>query len=204
MKYSLKFFGPVLVVILLASLVGCGVMTREIDPDEKVIYDEGYHFSDKKAIVGYMTKSLLGKYPLLRATDRPVLIVYGIANRTNEHISTSAISDDLRQALLETGRVRFINETQRANIEQESRYQYGGNVSAETRIAKARQVGAKYMLSGTLRSMEKKEPRQMRLTKRTLMYYSLNLELTDIESGLIEWADSTEVIRESSKPFIGW
>ncbi len=36
------------------------------------------------------------------------------------------------------------------------------------------------------------------------MYYSLNMELTDLETGLIEWADSTEVIRESSRPFVGW
>jgi hypothetical protein len=200
----MKLFAKWLVLPLLLLTAGCGVMTREIDPNEKVIYDEGYHFSDKKAIVGYMTKSLLSKHPLVRSTDRPVLIVYGIANRTSEHISTSAITDDLRQALLESGRVRFVNETQRENIEREGSYQYGGSVSAETRIAKARQVGATFMLTGTLRSMEKKEPRQMRLTKRTLMYYSLNLELTDIESGLIEWADSTEVIRESTKPFIGW
>lgn len=189
---------------ILLLIAGCGVMTREIAPDEKVIYDEGYHFSDKKAIVAEMVTSLTRKHPLVMATDRPVLIVYGVANRTSEHISTSAITDDIRQALLESGRVRFVNETQRQNIATETSYQYGGSVAADTRILKARQVGAKYMLTGTLRSMEKKEPRQMRLTKRTLMYYSLNMELTDIETGLIEWADSTEVIRESTKPFIGW
>ena len=200
----MKIFAKWLVLPLLLLVAGCGVMTREVAPDEKVIYDEGYHFSDKKAIVANMVKSLISKHPLVRATDRPVLIVYGVANRTNEHISTSAITDDIRQALLESGRVRFVNETQRQNISVETSYQYGGSVAAETRIAKARQVGAKYMLTGTLRSMEKKEPRQMRLSKRTLMYYSLNMELTEIETGLIEWADSTEVIRESSKPFLGW
>ncbi|WP_321369885.1 penicillin-binding protein activator LpoB [uncultured Desulfuromusa sp.] len=185
-------------------VAGCSVTTREVGSDEKVIYDEGYHFSDKKAIVDDMVASLLSKYPLLRATDRPVLIVYGIANRTTEHISTSAMTDDIRQALLNSGRVRFVNKAQRSNIERETSYQYGGSVAAETRIQKARQVGAKYMLTGTLRSIEKKQPRQFRLKKKTLMYYSLNMELTDIQTGLIEWADSTEVIREASKPFIGW
>ena len=190
--------------LLIGAVAGCTVTTREVGSDEKVIYDEGYHFSDKKAIVEDMVTSLLSKYPLDRATDRPVLIVYGIANRTSEHISTSAITDDIRQVLLSSGKVRFVNETQRKNIEQETSYQYGGSVAAETRIQKARQVGARYMLTGTLRSIEKTQPHQFRLTKKTLMYYSLNMELTDIESGLIEWADSTEVIREASKPFIGW
>lgn len=192
--------------LLLAMLLaaGCTVTTREVAPDEQVIYDEGYHFSDKQAIVADMVESLLTKPPLLRATDRPVLIMYGIANRTSEHISTTAISDDIRMALLNSGRVRLVNETQRKNIEQETSYQYGGKVATETRIIKARQIGARYMLTGTLRSIEKKEPRQVRIKKRTLMYYSLNLELTDIQTGLIEWADRAEVIRESSKPFIGW
>ena len=66
------------------------------------------------------------------------------------------------------------------------------------------QVGAQYILSGTLRSIEKKEPRQWRLTKKTLMYYSLNLELTDIRTGLIAWSDAVELARESSVPIIGW
>ncbi len=206
MKSSLRLFLLLFAVSLLLLATGCTgrVTTREVSPDEKVIYDEGYHFSDKKTIVADMVKSLLTKYPLDRATDRPVLIVYGIANRTSEHISTSAITDDIRQALLQSGRVRFVNETQRENIQHETSYQYGGNVAAETRIARARQVGARYMLSGTLRSMEKDQPRQFRFKKKTLMYYSLNLELTDIQTGLIEWADSAEVIREASKPFIGW
>lgn len=193
-----------LVLPLLLLLAGCAVTTREVAPDEKVIYDHGYHFSDKKTIVAKMADSLLSKHPLVRSTDRPVLIVYGIANRTSEHISTSAITDDIRQALLESGRVRFVNETQRQNIARETSYQYGGSVAVETRIQKARQVGASYMLTGTLRSIKKDQPRQFRLTRKTLMYYSLNLELTDIQSGLIEWADSVEVIRESSSPFVGW
>jgi len=202
MKKSLLFWGGMALLLVLSA--GCTVSTRDVAADEKVIYDEGYHFSDKKMIVDDMTSSLLNKHPLVRAVDRPVLIVYGIANRTSEHISTSGISDDIRMALVNSGRVRMINESQRKNIEAETSYQYGGSVAAETRILKARQVGARYMLTGTLRSIKKDQPRQFRLTKRTLMYYSLNLELTDIQTGLIEWADSVEVIREASKPFIGW
>lgn len=194
----------ILFLILVLMATGCSVTTREVAPDEQVIYDEGYHFSDKKAIVKDMAESLLGKYPLNRATDRPVLIVYGIANRTNEHISTSAMTDDIRQELIQSGRVRFVNKVQRDNIADETSYQYGGNVAVETRIRKARQIGARYMLTGTLRSIEKNQPVQFRLKKKVLMYYSLNMELTDLETGIIEWADSTEVIREASKPFVGW
>lgn len=183
---------------------GCTVQTRTVDPDEKVLYDAGYTFSDKKMIVSSLVASLLAKPPLSTAMDKPILVVYTVSNQTSEHISTTAITDDIRQELLASGKVRFVNRIQRDNIEKESQYQYGGRVAPETRIALGRQSGARYMLTGTLRSMEKKQPTQVRIKKKFLQYYSLNLELTDLETSLIEWADSTEIIREASEPIIGW
>jgi len=199
-----RCFYMFLLISWLSIFAGCTVSTRTVSPDEELHYDEAYDFSDKHVIVDKLINSLVTKQPLAGENDRPVIIVYGVANRTSEHISTSAITDDIRQGLLESGKARLVNETQRENIAKETDYQYSGKVLAESRIARARQVGAKYMLTGTLRSIEKKQPRQVRLKKKSLQYYSLNLELTDIETALIEWTDKVEVIREASKPFIGW
>jgi uncharacterized protein (TIGR02722 family) len=203
-RSTVKTILRLFIIFALCLTSGCTVTTRAVSPKEELHYDESYDFSDKKAIVDSLVNSFLAKFPPNSSTERPVIIVYGIANRTSEHISTSGITDDIRQELLASGKVRFVSETQRGNIARETDYQYGGVVSPETRIQRARQVGARYMLTGTLRSIEKEELRQVRLTKKSLKYYSLNLELTDIETGLIEWADSVEVIRELSKPFIGW
>jgi len=185
-------------------MTGCSATTRDISPDEAIHYDEGYDFTDKKAIVTGLVESLLNKPPLVARYDRPVIIVYNVANRTSEHIETDGITDDIRQEILQSGKARFVNKEQRDNIEKETSYQYGGNVGAETRFQRARQVGAEYLISGTLRSIKKKQPKQFRLTKKTLQYYSLILELTDLQTGLIEWTDNVEIVRESSKPFIGW
>jgi penicillin-binding protein activator len=193
-----------LVVMVLAMMVGCSASTRDVSPDEVRHYDENYDFSDKKAIVSSLVNSLMSKPPLVARNDRPVLIVYNVANRTSEHIETDAITDDIRQEILQSGKARFVNEVQRDTIQKESAYQYSGNVSPETRIQRARQVGAEYMISGTLRSITKNQPKEMRMTKKTLQYYSLTLELTDLQTGLIEWTDNVEIVRESSTPVIGW
>jgi len=185
-------------------MAGCSATTRDISTDDSIHYDENYDFSDKHAIVDSLVSSLVSKPPLVSREDRPVLIVYGVANRTSEHIETDGITDDIRQEIFQSGKARFVNKVQRDNIQNESEYQYGGNVSAETRIRRARQVGAEYMITGTLRSITKKQPKQIRLKKKTLQYYSLTLELTDIQTGLIEWTDSVELAREASKPIIGW
>jgi uncharacterized protein (TIGR02722 family) len=189
---------------LMVMMAGCSASTRDLSPDEVIHYDEGYDFSDKKAIVNSLVASLVNNPPLVARNDRPVLIVYNVANRTDEHIETSGITDDIRQEILLSGKARFVNEVQRETIQRESDYQYGGNVSPETRIARARQVGAEYMISGTLRSITKNQPKEMRMTKKTLQYYSLVLELTDLQTGLIEWTDNVEIVRESKTPIIGW
>jgi len=203
-KCMKKLFVMIALLSVFGFIAGCTVSTRTVSPEEELNYDETYNFTDKKKIVKTLVESLRTKPPLGGATDRPIIVVYGIANRTSEHISTSGITDEIREEVLHTGMARFVNKEQRANIIKETDYQQGGRVSSASRIKLARQLGAKYMLTGTLRSIEKKEGRQFRLTKKNYIYYSLNLELTDIETSLIEWADSVELVREASKPFIGW
>jgi len=184
---------------------GCAATTRSIDPNEDTIhYDANYDFSDKKEIVAKLTDSLSSTPLLNRETNQPIIVTYGIANETAEHINTGGISDDIRLALIQSGDYRFVNRKQRSNALKEADFQYAGFVPPEQRIIEGRQLGANYILAGTLRSIEKRQPKQWRLNKRKLVYYSLNLEMTNIQTGEISWADSVEIARESKQPIIGW
>lgn len=188
-----------------AVLSGCAATTRSIDPVEDTIhYDANYDFSDKKEIVNKLTDSLLTTTKFDRESSTPIIVTYGIANETSEHINTGGISDDIRLKLIQAGEYRFVNRKQRDNTLKEADFQYAGFVPPEQRIIEGRQLGANYILAGTLRSIEKNQPRQWRLNKRKLVYYSLNLEMTDIQTGEVRWADSVEIARESSQPIIGW
>ncbi len=193
-----------LTALLLAfstGITGCAT-TRDINPNASVHYDASFDFSDKKQIVNHLSQSLLEFVDL--NNSKPVLISYGVGNQTSEHINTGGISDDIRLALVQSGKYQLINESQRANIADESDFQKTGAVPASQRISQGRQLGADYILAGTLRSIVKEQPRQIRITKKKLVHYSLNLELTDTETGAVTWADKVEIARESSRPIIGW
>lgn len=186
-------------------LTACAATTRGVDPNEaNVHYDANYDFSDKKEIVAQFTSSLLNTTAIDRESATPVIVTYGIANETAEHINTGGISDEIRLSLIQAGEYRFVNRKQRGNALDEADFQYAGFVPPEQRIIEGRQLGANYILSGTLRSIEKQQARQWRLNKRELVYYSLNLELTNIQTGEISWADQVEIARESTQPIIGW
>ncbi|MFO7557442.1 MAG: hypothetical protein R6X10_01315 [Desulfobacterales bacterium] len=97
---TIKHWGYFLCLIFLTFIIGCRIATHQIEPDEVIHYDENYDFSDKKAIVETLANSTLEKPPLVGNYDHPTIIIYGITNKTNEHVSTSGITDDIRQRIV--------------------------------------------------------------------------------------------------------
>lgn len=198
-----RLAGLALLAASAAMLGGCAATTQSVSPDAEVHYDAHYDFSDKKLIAETLTASLLNTVDLSGTGKKPVMVVYPVANETSEHISTSGITDDIQLSLLRAGKYRFVSKTQRDNLMAEQKHQQA-NADPASRATVGRQLGADFILSGTLRSIEKKQQKQWRLNKKELVYYSLNLELTDLNTGELAWADVAELARESSKPIIGW
>ena len=201
-----KIYIRVLIMMICsASLImaGCMATTRNLNPQDETHYDASYDFSDKNKIVERLVTPLLTA-PAFPVQTKPILIVYPVVNETSEHISTGGITDAIRTRLVQSGRFRFINESQRDNIQKETNYQNQGYVDPAQRVEQGRQSGADYILSGTLRSIKKKQPEQMRLFKKERIYYSLDLSITDLKTGEIVYADQAELAREASKPIIGW
>ncbi len=187
----------------LLIMTGCMASTKNLNPADETHYDASYDFSDKNKIVDRLVTPLLAA-PVFPVQDKPILIVYPVVNETSEHISTGGITDSIRMRLVQSGKFRFINESQRDNIQKETSYQNQGYVDTAMRVEQGRQLGADYILSGTLRSIKKQQPEQMRLFKKERIYYSLDLSITDLKTGEIVYADQAELAREASKPIIGW
>jgi uncharacterized protein (TIGR02722 family) len=202
-KMNTRFFVIIICSALLA-IAGCMASTKNLNPEDELHYDATYNFSDKKQIVDRLVTPLLSAARFFPERVKPVLIVYPVVNETSEHISTTAITDEIRMKLIQSGKIRFINEHQRENIMKETAYQSQGYVDPALRIEQGRQLGADYILSGTLRSIKTRQPKQWRLYKKERIYYSLDLTMTDLRTGEIVYADQAELAREASKPIIGW
>jgi uncharacterized protein (TIGR02722 family) len=199
------FTGCLLMTLCLGllAMAGCAAYTKNLSPEEDLHYDASYDFSDKNQIVDRLVTPLISA-PIFPAQTKPIMIVYPVVNETSEHISTGGITDAIRLKLIQSGKYRFINERQRENIEKEAIYQDQGYVDPAMMVEWGRQLGADYILSGTLRSIKKEQPKQWRLNKKERIYYSLDLTMTDLKTGEIVYADQAELAREASKPIIGW
>ena len=199
---NIRFF-ILLSCITILTMSGCAT-TKNLNPGDEKHYDASYDFSDKNKIVDRLVSPLLSAPVFPVADKKPIMIVYPVVNETSEHISTGGITDAIRMKLIQAGRFRFINERQRENIQEETSYQGAGFVDPAMRVQKGRQLGADYILSGTLRSIKGKQAKQIRFNKKETIYYSLDLTMTDLKTGEIVYADQAELAREASKPIIGW
>jgi len=196
------------VVMVTAFALGSGCSAfhssvKEVDVATAKPMDASYDFSDLRWL-GNSIGTDLSSSPLLgQSAKKPILVVMGIQNRTTRHIDTKAITDTVRTVVINSGKADFVNESQRDTLLKEQGYQLA-NCTPETRNAIGRQLGAKYMLTGSLVELKKEEPKQVRLSKKEEIYYQLTIEVTDLESGLIAWTQQKERARGASKPVVGW
>lgn len=154
--------------------------------------------TDLQMIAEKMVNSLLAT-PLLQSGKQPVLYVHKVQNRTDEHIDTTSITDKIKVTLLKSGRVRFsavgeVNDEILRQLEYQTR---SGAVDPGTAKNFGRQVGADYFLFGEIASIKKRSGRVEDV------YFKITLNLVNISSGLIEWADEKEIRKQAKKPLIG-
>ncbi len=188
---------------LLTGCAGIQASNRPVDISRPHHMDAKFDASDMRGV----TSALVGKFTdsafLAKQAEPPLMIIAGVQNRTHDHVDTKNITDRIRTLLLQAGSVRFINEDRRADLLQEQGYQ-AAHARPDQQVEIGRQLGAKYMFSGSLTEMKSKSPQQIRVSKQEIRDYKFTLEVTDLESGEIVWIEHSEFARQASKPLIGW
>ena len=186
------------IVLAFLCFLACAKRVEYGDPTATETLTIDFGSTDLQRIAERMVQSLLSS-PVVQQGNRPVVLVSGLRNKTDEHIDTKAISDKIRTALVSSGEVRFVADEVRDEVMRELQYQANsGFVDPETRNRIGKLVGAGYLLMGEIASIRKKEGRQ------TDLYFKVTLNLVEIETGLIRWAEEKEIRKGQTKPLIGW
>ncbi|MDP5039496.1 MAG: penicillin-binding protein activator LpoB, partial [Paraglaciecola sp.] len=130
---------------------------------------------------------------------RPIVFVDAVKNKTSEHIDTESLTDSVSTQLLKSGKFRFVDMGKVSAVREQLNYQNeGGLVDPVKAVQFGKQVGAEYMLYGNLSSIVKTN------ADKSDVYYKFTMRLMDLESGLVEWADETEIRKTRTKELLGW
>ncbi len=163
--------------------------------------DMNFGSTDLQKVAAEMTDSLLLSPVIGTLTEnkRPVVFVERLKNKTSEHIDTESITDSISTKLLRSGKFRFVDMSRVEAAREQLKFQNeGGMVDANKAIQFGRQVGAEYMLYGNLSSIVKTNK------DKSDVYYKFTIRLMDLESGIVEWADETEIRKTKEKERVSW
>ncbi|TMP73440.1 penicillin-binding protein activator LpoB [Pseudoalteromonas sp. S1609] len=163
--------------------------------------DINFGSTDLQKVASQMTDSLLSSPVVgtMTANTRPVVFVERIKNKTSEHIDTESITDSISTQLLRSGRFRFVDMTRVEAVREQITFQNeDALVNPSTAVAFGKQIGAQYMLYGNLSSIVKSN------ADKADVYYKFTIRLMDMQSGLVEWADETEIRKTREKSTFGW
>lgn len=205
--YKEKIMNKVLLIttlsIALLAITGCTNKSVIKYGDATAVETTNVNFgsTDLQTIANQLTDSLLLSPVVgsLTENSRPILFLESIKNKTSEHIDTESITDSISTKLLRSGKFRFVDMGRVNAIREQLDYQQSsGMVDTSKAVAIGQQVGAQYMLYGNLASIVKSNK------DKSDVYYKFTLRLLDLKSGLVEWADETEIRKTKDKKFVSW
>lgn len=189
---------------LLIALSGCGPSTRVQRVDERSIIDLSgqWNDTDSKMVADEMIVQCLEdpwRDHFYAQTGRlPVVIVGTVFNKTDEHIDANIFINDLERELMNRSAVRFVSA---GALRDELRAERQGQqefASAETRKRLREELGADFMLQGTIGKIVDVEG------NKKVNFYQVNLTLVDLETTEKIWVGQKEIKKLVEKSGIGF
>ena len=186
-------------IVLIGLTTGCAgprAFTKGTYEDPKTIalLDDRFNENDMQLIAKKVVNSIL-EAPLNR--PEPAIMLGKMRNRTTEHIDMVALSDKIKTALIQSGKVRFVDVTNRKDIATEYEYQQSGYVDPTQAKSPGKQTGSDMILTGTLSANVQE------VGKDKLIYYKATFQLTDLTTSEIIWTDEKEIRKAYKKRSIG-
>ncbi len=192
--------GSLLLGMVLAACAPPRAFTRGEygDPEEISMLDDKWNQNDMQLVAKKVVTSLEAWLADQDMAAKPVVILEMPRNRTTEHIDMEALYDHVKTALIQGGRVTFLDKSAREEIAQEYEYQQSGYVRGDEAVGPGGQRAAAFLLGGVITSTVQ----QVGADK--VMYYKATFELTDIRTTEIVWTDHKEITKHFQKRSIGF
>lgn len=189
---SIRFAGAALLCAAIV-LSGCAEKTRYGDARGVETVTNQFGSTDLQMIAESMTRSMLNT-PIVTGGERPIMTVQEVKNKTSEYIDTRSITDSIRVELQKSGRVRFAVDAAAMDQQiQELKRQQSDYYDAKKSAEMGKMVGAAYRIEGNITSIVK----EAKGVKD--VYYKFNLQLWNVQNGLLDWTDEKDIRKTTSK-----
>ncbi len=198
----------ILMITLLAMLlaVGCasGKRVSRVAADKQVDLSGRWNDTDSQQVgtaivTDCLSQPWLEVYKSEHNGKRPVVIVGTVVNKSHEHINVETFIKDIERALINSQKVRFVSSrSERGEIRQERSDQHQGYTDESTRAGVGQEVGADFMLKGSLNSIPDE------IDSHKVMYYQTDLELHNLTTNEVVWIGQHKIKKIIDRDSVRW
>jgi uncharacterized protein (TIGR02722 family) len=192
----------VMIGLLVVALAGCATSTRVERVDDRAIIDLSgdWNDTDSQMVADQMIVECL-EHPwrdrfVNRVGKLPVVIVGTVFNKTDEHIDADIFIHDLERELINRNDVRFVSAGAMRDELRAERQGQQDFASPATQKRLREELGADFMLQGTIGKIVDVEGRQK------VNFYQVDLILTDLETSEKVWIGQKKIKKLVKKPGI--
>ncbi len=199
-----KYPSVLLLVMVICSTIvlsGCAssgsVKVNRISAETTTDLSGDWNDTDSRQVSQTMIKDVLTQ-PWLEKfisanNKQPVVIVGRIKNRSHEHINVQTFIKDIERSLINSGEVEFVASSQERGQIRDERKDQARNASFETQKGPGAEIGADFMLIGTISSIIDK------VGGKQVKFYQVNLELIDLADNRKVWIGEKKIKKAISQ-----
>ncbi|WP_455203427.1 penicillin-binding protein activator LpoB [Kaarinaea lacus] len=188
-----KYASGLVVVTAIAVLAisGCATKVDRIDVEEVRDLSGEWNDTDSRLVSEEMMQDVLAK-PWVDNYRRqhnkaPAVIVGEVRNLSHEHLNVNAFLGDVERALINSGRVKVVaSRVEREEVRDERKDQ-DIHASEETRKAMGKELGADFMLKGTINTIVDTEGSQ------AVKFYQVDLTLISLADNNKVWIGQKKI-----------
>lgn len=181
-----------LVLLALVAASACSTKVERLDESKAVDLSGGWNDTDSRMVSQEMIQDSLAR-PWLQefrgrpGQNRPAVIVGEVRNLSHEHINTNTFTLDLERALINSGKVDFVaSKDERTGIRDERKDQ-DLNARGDTRNAMGKELGADFMLTGTINTIVDPNGNEQ------LLFYQVNMTLISLADNRKVWVGQKDI-----------
>lgn len=190
-----RMFIGTLIVLTIALINGCAnrQITR-VDPNTTIDLSGRWNDSDSRLVSEEMIGDLLTSAWIPRYTKanakRPVIVVGLVENKSHEHINAETFIKDVEKAIIRDGNIRLVVAGEKRNELRKERAEQQDYASPETTKKWGKELGADFILQGTINSIVDSYKKQKVVT------YQIDLQLTNIETNEVVWMGDKKIKKQ--------
>ncbi|HEX6551007.1 MAG TPA: penicillin-binding protein activator LpoB [Gammaproteobacteria bacterium] len=194
MKRGFRYLLAMMAAIGLGMLSACSTTptVERISPDQVTDVSGYWNDTDANLTAQQMISQMLGdpwlgNYERGHGGQQPTVIVGDIRNLSSEHISVSTFIDDMQRELINSGKVQFVASSNQRGEVRDERKDQDLNATAATRSAMGQEIGADYMMQGTINTIIDAAG------DKAVKYYQVDLQLINMHNNVIAWLGQKKI-----------